>query len=170
MINDPKDSTGYFVVIMSDLDFYQGFHLLPDYDVEAERLIATTRTHVANRYEPTSAVQRAGLGVADEDQPILGALCAALVEVTALRNLHGIGVIGAAIAKLSGKRFFWVSGRRERAGTATQVDVLPPVLSEVLPGLPLPVPVTDAETARKSINMLPEIEAINMRLAAKHRH
>lgn len=143
MTTDPDN--GYFVVVLPQFDFFQGFFLPKGLEQQADALIITIREQVAGRYVPPSIVIAETKCVSEENQAIFGALLSLLVEIVHKRDILAIPVVAFAVHRLSDQRYFWILGHMSSEGTTTNFN---------------PLYVQSDKEARDAIMMLPEITAI----------
>ena len=112
---------GYFGVIVPSRRFWQGYNLIEPYRKAGETFLKNFRENVEGICNPPSAVLHPLHDTKADDQPLIGAISAAVVEMSLNGTPDQVGVISTALHLLLGERFFLVMGYPENAGIRTEV-------------------------------------------------
>ena len=114
-------SIGYFGVIVPSCRFWQGFHLIEHYRKSGEVFLKDFRENIGGIYTPPSAVLHPLRDTQVDDQPLIGSMSAALVEMALKGTPDQVGVVSTALHLLLRERFFLVTGHPEGSGIRTEV-------------------------------------------------
>ena len=142
----PRKPIGYYGVIIPSYDFYQGFFLYED---------SATNNYLAvlrQTPSPLSETKMPAPGVSDEDQGLLGSLCATLTEGARIHNEQLLFRAGAAISSLTDSKYFVVRG---------EIDEAKGIYSDFWR---MPSEIISPDAARVYICGLPDVLAIEARL------
>jgi hypothetical protein len=140
---------GYLGVIVPDVDFWQGYFINTAFAEAARDALAKIRNDATLR---RGSVVLEELGIAAADQPVVGSLCATIVEAALDRVEHPQAVIGTcsyALRKIVGQDYFWIEGKVNDKGVRTSIGL---------------ISVASISAARGVIDALPAVRQIKTRL------
>ena len=152
--------SGYFAVVIPEMDLYQGFFLSSEHDPRVDDMIALVKSIPEHIMIDGQLVLQKMANHSDYDQFVIGALSATLIEYVIDRNINGIATASAALAKVLNKKYWLVIGFVQARGTNTIIRDFPPVMMDFGLGIRLPIPVNTIELARESLPCVPEVAAI----------
>ena len=138
-----KTPNGYYGVIIPKYNFYQGFFLYEDSGY-LELLRLSSPWQRCETRNPTP-------GVSNEDQGLVGALSATLVEGARTQNAPLLLRVGGALSALADSRYFMIRGEIDSKGIATDFWRMPPEINS-------------PDAARDYINSLPDVQLIQGKL------
>lgn len=173
-------AVGYFAVVVPNSNFYQGFFLMPESLAEGRIMADRARAAFPDDLRQNNPLDGASGpitfknedGVAEEDQAILGAMCAALTEVVVLartgdrRANEEIGTAAGALAALTGNNYFVVVSTPVQGGTINTFVKIPMpviVLGEMLADK------TPDQVATAFIDQMPEVRKIKRHHGIRNR-
>lgn len=104
-MDNPKDAIGYCAVIIPDFDFWQGYWIVQNDEMNKQAVLMQM-----------NAIMAAGMGASP-----IGALQSAMVEGAIISEPAVVGAAALALKGMTRDAFFVVMGDREPQGTRTEM-------------------------------------------------
>lgn len=136
---------GYLGIVLPESNFWQGYFIDDEFAPEATKLLKELQSD--KNYGST--VFSAEPHISATDQPVVGSLCGALVELAVAKHYLAIGACAHAIRTLVKHDYFWIEGRSDTKGVFSEFHL---------------IDAPSIDTARDVINSLPAVLAIKIRL------
>lgn len=116
---------GWCGVLLTSHNEYQGFLITKDMESTGQQTVSNGRAVMkAEGSNAASSVMAELDTVAPEDQALLGALCAGLVDCYMKGKAMHVGALAAAVRHLSKLDYFWIMADSKPEGVKTTIMAL----------------------------------------------